>query len=99
MKIAVSAESTIDLPKDLLQKYDIHTLHFAVILGDTEKHDGEVGVKEIVEYVSKTGILPKTGAVNQYQFKEHFDNLLKDYDAIVHLSLSSCISSACKNAE
>ena len=33
MKIAISAESTIDLPKILLEEYDIHTIPFQVLLG------------------------------------------------------------------
>lgn len=99
MKIAISAESTIDLTKELLNKYDIHTVPFTVLLGDQTRLDGDLGVDEIVEYVNKTKILPKTSAVNEYQFKEHFDNLLKDHDAVIHFSLSSEISSACANAK
>ena len=98
MRIALSAESTIDLPRELLEKYDIHTTPFTILLGDEAKLDGEVPVPEIIEYVNKTGVLPKTSAVNQFQFKEHFDNLLKDYDAVIHFSLSSEISVACHNA-
>ena len=99
MKIALSAESTIDLPVYLLEQYDIHTTPFTILLGDEAKLDGEVPVPEIIEYVNKTGILPKTSAVNEFQFKEHFDNLLKDYDAVIHFSLSSEISVACHNAK
>lgn len=99
MRIALSAESTVDLPRELLEKYDIHTTPFTILLGDEAKLDGEVPVPEIIEYVNKTGVLPKTSAVNQFQFKEHFDNLLKDYDAVIHFSLSSEISVACHNAK
>lgn len=99
MKIAISAESTIDLTKELIKEYDVHTLPFTVLLGDEARLDGELGVDEIVAYVNKTKILPKTSAVNEFQFKEHFDSLLKDYDAVIHFSLSSEISSACENAK
>lgn len=99
MRIAISAESTIDLPKEILNQYDIHTVPFTVLLGEQTRLDGEIGVHEIVDYVNKTKILPKTSAVNTYQFEEHFGNLLKDYDAVIHFSLSSEISSACQNAK
>ena len=36
MKIAITAESTIDLPKELLEKYEIKTIPFQVMLGETE---------------------------------------------------------------
>ena len=54
MKIAVSAETTVDLTKELLQKFDIHTTPFTIILGDEVKLDGEVGCEEIIDYVNKT---------------------------------------------
>lgn len=99
MKIAISAESTIDMPKELLAQYDIHTLPFTVILGDEAELDGEFPVSKIFDYVNKTKVLPKTSAVNEAQFEEHFSELLKSYDAIVHFSLSSGFSSACQNAQ
>ena len=98
MKIAISAESTIDLPKELLEKHNIHTLPFTILMGDTKALDGEIAPEEIFSYVNKHKTLPKTSAVNTFQFQEHFDNLLKQYDAIIHFSLSSKISSAYENA-
>ena len=98
MRIAISAESTIDLPKELLEKYHIHTIPFTVLMGDTKALDGEITPEEIFTYVNKNKVLPKTSAVNTYQFEEHFSNLLKDYDYIIHFSLSSKISSAYANA-
>lgn len=99
MKIAISAESTVDLPKDLLKKYDIHTVPFTVLLGEESKLDGDVKPEEIFEFVKKTNVLPKTSAVNESQFTEFFSDLLKDYDAVIHFSLSSKLSSACDNAK
>lgn len=98
MKIAISAESTIDLTKELLKDYDIHTTPFTVSLGNKSGLDGEITSEEIIDYVSRTNQLPKTSAVNSYQFTEHFKNLLKDYDAVIHFSLSSEMSVACNNA-
>ena len=98
MRIAISAESTIDLPKELLEKYHIHTLPFTVLMGDIKALDGQISPEEIFTYVNKNKVLPKTSAVNTYQFEEHFNNLLKDYDYIIHFSLSSKISSAYANA-
>jgi len=99
MKIAISAESTIDLPKPLLQEFDIHTVPFTILLGDKVEKDGEVTPETMFAYTDKTGVLPKTSAVNTYQFEEHFNNLFEEgYEAIIHFSLSSAISSAYQNA-
>ena len=97
-RIAISAESTIDLSKDLLKQYDIHTVPFTINLGDEVALDGDIDPKHIINYVNKKNILPKTSAVNEYQYTEHFEKLLKEYDAVIHIALSSEISSAFNNA-
>lgn len=98
MKIAVSSESTIDLTKELLKEFNIQTVPFSVILGADAKLDGEFPVQEIYDYVAKTKQLPKTSAVNQFQYEEHFNNLLKEYDEVIHIAFSSELSSAYRNA-
>lgn len=98
MKIAVSAESTIDLPKELLDKYDISTVPFTITLGDITEKDGEITNDRIIAYVNEHKVLPKTSAVNREQFNEHFGQLLKEHDAVIHFSLSKEMSSAYDNA-
>lgn len=98
MKIAISAESTIDMPKELLEEYDIKTVPFTILLGDKLALDGEITPTEIFEFVNEKKILPKTSAVNEEQYKEFFANILKEYDAIIHFSLSGEMSSSCQNA-
>ena len=98
MKIAISAESTVDLPKELLKEYDIHTIPYTIIMNGQEYFDGEIAPEEIFSKVEETKELPKTSAINATQYEEYFTSLLKDYDAVVHFALSSEISSSCKNA-
>ena len=98
MRIAISAESTIDLPKELLEKYQIHTVPFTVLMSGIAALDGQISPEEIFAYVNKNKVLPKTSAVNTYQYEKHFADLLKEYDYIIHFSLSSKISSAYANA-
>ncbi len=98
MKIAISAETTIDLTKEILQEYDIKVIPFSIQLGDKDALDGEVSTDEIIGFVNEKNILPKTAAINEYRYTEHFENLLKEYDAIVHFSLSSRLSLTYTNA-
>lgn len=98
MKIAISTESTLDIPKELQKEFEISTIPFTVILGDKSGYDGDITAQDIFDYVDETGILPKTSAVNEYQYDKYFSKLLRSYDAIVHISLSSCISSSYSNA-
>ena len=100
MKIALSAESTLDLSKELLQKYDINVLPFTVLLGENEYKDGEITGPDIFDYVDKNKILPRTCAINEYQYRDYFRSFLDNgYDAVIHICLSSGISSSYDNAE
>ena len=98
MKICISAESTIDLPRELLDEFGIKTVPFTITLGEKNGLDGVTTPEEIFEYVDRTGVLPKTSAVNASQYQEYFSSLLKEYDEIIHFSLSADMSSACQNA-
>ena len=98
MKIAITAESTIDLPIELLNKYNIKTIPFSVILGDEEYKDGEITSNDIFKFVAENKVLPKTSAINEEQFKEFFAEQIKGCDALIHFALSSQISSACSHA-
>ncbi len=98
MKIALSCETTVDLTKELIEKFNIHILPFSVLLGEKNYFDGEITCDDIIAYVNENKTLPKTGAINKSQYDEHFAKLLVEYDAVVHLSLSSELSSAYSNA-
>ena len=98
MKICIPAESTIDLPRELLSEFDIKTVPFTITLGEKNGLDGVTTPEEIFDYVDRTGVLPKTSAVNIAQFMEYFSGLLKEYDEVIHFSLSSELSSAYQNA-
>lgn len=98
MKIAITADDTCDLPKDLIDKNDIILSYIPNILGEKEYRNG-LPSDEIYEYVSQTGILPKTAALNSQDYKEFFEERLKNHDAVVHFSLSSGISNSYSSAK
>ncbi len=98
MKIAISTESTVDLTEDLIKKHNVHIVPFTILLGDKVLLDGQFPTEEIFSYVKETKTLPKTSAVNEHQFNEHFKKILETHDAIIHISLSSEMSLAYNNA-
>ena len=97
-KIAISLDSACDLSKVLIEKFDFKIIPFGVNLGDKFFYDGEISPEEIFEYADNNKTLPKTNAVNEEAFKEHFAKILNDYDAIIHFDISSEMSSAYQNA-
>lgn len=98
MKIALSTESSSDLPRDLAEKHHIHVIAFTVVKGEETVKDGEETLESLYSFVQEKKTLPRTTAINVEEFKEHFSNLLKEYDAVVHVSMSHACSSAYDNA-
>ncbi|MCR4562166.1 MAG: DegV family protein [Bacilli bacterium] len=98
MKIVLSSESTIDLPKELLEKYQIKIIPYTIVMGEENGLDGEITPQDIFDFTAKTGKLAHTAAINQVQYEDHFRELLKEGDAIIHFGLSSEITSAYQNA-
>ncbi len=99
MRIAISAESTSDLPKELLEKLDVKVIPYEIVIKDRTFSDGEMSAEELFKIVDETNLLPKTNAINEYEYTEYFKELKKEYDAVVHVCLSSGLSSSCSNAE
>lgn len=98
MKIAVSVESVHDLTEELLAKYDIKVIPYQINLADLSFKDGTYSTEEMFALVEKYGKLPKTTALNAVEYGEFFDGLKKSYDAVIHICLSSGITSSCGNA-
>ena len=98
MKIAITADSSIDLTQKLKEEYGIITIPVNITLGDEEVLDGVMTNEEMFVWVEKNKILPKTSAINAFTFQEFFEKVLKDYDAIIHFDISGDISSMYSNA-
>ena len=99
MKIAISTESTCDLTKEQIDSNDIKIIPYTVILGDEMVTDNAEVPAKIFKFVEETKVLPKTSAINEATYKEYFEEILKTYDAVIHISLSSGLSSSCAHAK
>ena len=102
MKIKITSDTGCDLTKDLIQKYNIGLLPIPIFLGDKEGRDGiDVHLPDLYEYIAQTGQLPRTASCNPAEIEDFFREQLNSdggYDALIHFSLSSGISSLCQNA-
>lgn len=98
-EVLITADSTCDLPSHIIEQHDIEILPLSVLLGDKSYYDGiNVFPEDIYAYVDQTGTLPKTAAVTPAQYYEVFEKAHDDGKAIVHIGLSSAISSSYQNA-
>lgn len=99
-KIIISSDSCCDLGKELIAKHDIKILPLTVTMGVNSFIDGEtVSPDDIYKYVAETGDLPKTAARSVADFEDYFRELTADGSEVVHISLSSYMSSTVDHAE
>lgn len=99
MNIKITADSTCDLSKELLARYNISTVPLTVIKAGEMYLDGvNITPQDIFAHVDQGGDLCTTSAVNSENYREFFAKILEDYDAIVHISIGSGFSSCYQNA-
>lgn len=100
MKIAITADSIVDLTPELLSKYDIKIIPLNVILGGEEYYDdGSIKTEDIFDYVKTNNVLPKTAAASEGFYNERFQEILDEgYDALIHFNISSHMSVSHTNA-
>ena len=99
MKIKITSDSTCDLSQELLDKYDISLMPLTVIKDDKPYTDGiTITTDEIFAHVAAGGDLCTTTAGSMGDYNEIFSKYSASYDALIHISLSSEISSSYQNA-
>lgn len=93
MSVKIIADSTCDLSKDLLEKYDIPVLPLHIVLGDKEYKDGlEISPDEIYEWSNANKEAPKTSAAAISDTIDIYSKYLKSYDEIICFSISGQMS-------
>jgi len=99
MKIKLCADSSCDLPESILQQYDIAMLPLTVNMGEKTYKDGvDISIDTVFSYVDETGVLPKTAAGNVQEYLDFFHRWTDAGYEVVHVSVSSLLSSTCRNA-
>ncbi|MBR4474542.1 MAG: DegV family protein [Oscillospiraceae bacterium] len=102
--VVITSDSTCDLSKELLDRYDIHTIPLTITLGDESFLDGQ-GFTPLDMYARyrQDGTLPKTSAPGVQEFLDFFSQFTEQGCEVVHLDISSELSNtynaACLAAE
>ena len=74
-KIILSADSSCDLSKELIEKYEVNLFPVHINLKDKGYRDGvDITPDMIYETFYNEGVLPKTSAANPYEYIEYFKN-------------------------
>lgn len=98
-KVLISADSTCDLSPELVERYGIRTIPMYVNFGNESFADGvEMTPDELYRRVAETNVMPHTSCIPIGVFTDYFRSLREEADAVIHISLSSELSSCFQNA-
>jgi DegV family protein with EDD domain len=92
-KIKIITDSTCDLNKEIIERYDIEVLPLLVNIDNKTYKDGEdITLQEYLEKIKNTSEFPTTTQVNPHRFHECYKKYLEEGYKIVSLHLSSKMS-------
>lgn len=98
-QVKIISDSTCDLSKELIEKYDIGIVPLFVSIGSDTYFDGvDLNTTKMYEEVEAKKILPKTAAASPGNFIEMFETYLKQGLQIVYVGIGSKFSATFQSA-
>ena len=95
----ISADSTLDMPPELIRQHDIRVIASYVTMGEKTVDDWpDLTQQDLLDYVKTTGKLAKTSAANPLDYENWFRKLRQEGRPVIHVAKSSGISSCYENA-
>lgn len=101
-KYEIITDVAMDLPQEILQKYDIKYIPMTFFLGGKEytysfNSNSEISIEEFYQKL-KAGEKTHTSQISPIVFKEHFKSYLDKEKDILYVGLSSALSGTLNNA-
>ena len=99
MKIKISADSTCDLPQELIEKYKVGITPLHIVRDGEDFTDGvTITPEDIYAHVDAGGDICSTAAVSVADYIAFFEAQRRTHDEVVHFCISSEMSSCYQNA-
>ena len=100
MSIKIVTDSTCDLPKEFVEKFDIKVVPLSVNFGDDSYLDGiEISNKEFYDRLRNSDKLPTTSQVSPGEFVEVFKEILDKDDEVLGIFLAKEFSGTFPSAK
>lgn len=98
-KIKLICDSLSDIPKELLETYDIHEVPLTVIFDGKEYIDGiDLSKEEFYKMLRNSENMPKTSQCTYIQFRDVFKKYLNEDKDILYIGGSSTASGTLQSA-
>ena len=97
--VIITTDSVCDMPKELLERYQVRMIPLTISEGDHSYKDGvDFTPDDIYELYDSQHLLPKTSAISPQEFIDFFTPLTQDGSEVVHIDISSACSATYQNA-
>lgn len=97
--VIITTDSVCDMPKELLERYQVRMIPLTISEGDHSYKDGvDFTPDDIYELYDSQHLLPKTSAISPQEFVDFFTPLTQDGSEVVHIDISSACSATYQNA-
>jgi len=94
-KLIITCDSTADLPKQLIDNYNIKVLPLNVHLGNDVYHDGvDVKPNDLFAFAANKNILPKTTEPTLQETHAFFSKYVFRGYTVIHFTISSSLSAS-----
>ena len=90
MAFKIITDSATDLPKEIIDKYQLHVIPTPVTIDGTDYFDGKTIFPEEFYRIQADGADIKTYHINQYMFRENFEPYAKAGDEVLYLYRKMC---------
>lgn len=99
MGIQLVVDSSADLPKEIIEKYQIKVVPLFIHFNEEEYKDGEdLTPSEFYKLLKEREDMPKTSQVTPEQFGKVFEESLKEKKEILCITIGSNASGTCQSA-
>ena len=99
MMVKIVTDSTSDLPREVVEEFDITVVPVNVHFGDEVYRDGvELSTDDFYRKLRTSAILPKTSAPAPGTFRETYEHVAQVADAIVSIHVSDNLSAVLEAA-
>ena len=98
--IKITADSTCDLPSEILNALNITVIPLHIIVDNENFRDGiNITHEDIFKYVGEQNKKCTTASINIYEYEEFFAQFTKDYEAVIHITIGADFSACHHNAK
>ena len=97
--LKIICDSLSDIPKDLIEKYDIEVVPLTVILDGKEYRDGiDISKDDFYKRLRESNAYPKTSQATYAQFKEVFEKYVNEGKRVLYIAGSSVATGTYQSA-